>query len=135
MGPEVESYFFTFELGYMVNRGHNAWGATGLVGSVDSGVLYGPRLRYGRWISPDLRLEVSPGIGFTKENDIVVLGGVALSVRDYVSLTSFVWRGERETRFYLGLALDSKWGVIAGVTGLAVAAIQGIQRWSNEPFF
>ena len=120
-----QAYLFTGDVGYMVNRGRNAWGATWFVGNRVDGFLHGPRLRYGRWLSRGLRLDVSPGVIFTKRDGTGVQGSLALSLRDVVSLTTYVQVGAGDAGLYLGFAIGSHVGLIAGAVGLLGAAASG----------
>jgi hypothetical protein len=141
MGPfpefDVPGGMFHMELGAMTNiSAQDAVGASGVFETVNDGLRGGARLRYRRWLSPTLGLDIAPGLTLLGDNGVESYpsfsGRVGLSFADRAGVTFDLesFRSDvvpSQTRLYLGIHFGAQAGAIlmpvVGVLGVYQASV------------
>lgn len=129
------NYYFTWELGRMVNLNtQTALGGTLFVGADEHGWRIGIKPRYRRWLNQTISFDLSTGILIAGGNSELeakfpgFTGHLGLSFGDWLALTGQMEIMRLETAgtdvaWYGGLKVGSHAGRIGGVLFLIIAAI------------
>lgn len=118
---------YNWELGLMFNRNTpDAIGATLFLDFDDylNNVQTGIRLRYRRWLSHRISLDIAPGVVVTgsKVDNMFPSAEILVNAGDFVALTLRLDMRHRRVTGYGGIRFCSYPGVVVGIAGPIIAA-------------